>query len=71
MKTNYKLMIIGALLFILGINLMLNNDYRYFLSDINPDLEIVGFLVPPSSGLVIVGIGIMLEFARRKYEIQK
>jgi hypothetical protein len=68
MKTSYKLMITGVLFFIFGINLMLNNDYRHSLFDINPDLEIVGFLLPPSAGLVIVGVGIMLEFTSRKYE---
>ncbi len=64
-------MIAGVLLFILGITLMLNENYRHFLFDIHPDLEIVGFLVPPSAGLVVTGVGIMLEFARRKYEVQK
>ena len=67
MKTNYKIMIAGVLLFILGINLMLNSDYNHFLYNIHPDLGTVGFLVPPSAGLAIIGIGIMLEFARRKY----
>lgn len=69
MKTNYKIMIVGVLLFILGMALMLNRDYRHFLFDIHPDLEIAGFLIPPSAGLIITGIGIMLEFARRKYEV--
>lgn len=71
MKPTYKIMIAGLLLFILGINLMLNNDYRYFLFDIHPDLEITGFLVPPAAGLVIAGLGVMLEFADRKYKVQK
>ncbi|MBI5146082.1 MAG: hypothetical protein HZA84_02555 [Thaumarchaeota archaeon] len=71
MKTNYKIMIVGVLLFVLGMILMLNKDYRNFLFDIHPDLEIVGFLALPSTGLVITGVGIMLEFARRKYEMQK
>jgi hypothetical protein len=71
MNTNYKIMVAGVLLFILGIYLMLNRDYNYFLSNIHPDLGIVGFLVPPSAGLVITGVGIMLEFARRKYEVQE
>lgn len=71
MKTNYKIMIVGALLFILGMILMLNKNYRHFLFDIHPDLEIVGFLVPPSAGLVVTGVGMMLEFARRKYTVQK
>lgn len=71
MRANYAVMIAGVLLFILGIYLMFNNDYQYFLSNISPDLFIVGFLLPPSAGLAITGIGIMLEFARRKYGMQK
>jgi len=64
-------MITGVLLFIFGMYLMLNDEYRDYLYDIHPDLEIVGFLIPPSAGLVITGIGVMLEYAERKYEVQK
>jgi len=71
MKTNYIIIVAGLSLFILGITLILNNDYRNFLFDNNPDLGIVGFFVTISAGLVITGLGIMLEFARRKYEAQK
>lgn len=70
MKTNYIIILAGLSIFILGIVLMRNHDYRNFLFDIHPDLEIVGFLVPPSAGLAIVGVGIMLEFTKRKYELQ-
>jgi len=71
MKTNYIIILAGLSIFILGITLILNNDYRNFLFDIHPDLGIVGFLVTISAGLVITGLGIMLEFVRRKYEVQK
>jgi hypothetical protein len=71
MKTNYKIMIAGVLLFILGIALMINSDYNYYLYNIHPDLGLVGFLVPPTAGLVITGVGIMLEFAERKYGTEK
>lgn len=71
MKTNYTVMIAGVLLFILGVYLMFNRDYQHFLSNISPDLFTVGFLLPPSAGLAITGIGIMLEFASRKYGVQK
>ena len=71
MKTNYIIILAGLSIFILGITLILNNDYRNFLFDIHPDLGIVGFLVTISAGLVITGLGIMLEFARRKYEVQE
>ena len=71
MKTNYIIILAGLSIFILGITLILNNDYRNFLFDIYPDLGIVGFLVTISAGLVITGLGIMLEFVRRKYEVQK
>lgn len=71
MKTNYIIIIVGISLFILGISLMLNRDYNYFLSDINPDLGTVGFFLPISAGLVTTGIGIMLEFTRTKYDVQK
>lgn len=67
MKNNYKIIIAGGILFVFGVYMMLNDSYRNYLFDINPDLEIVGFLVPPSAGLAIAGIGLMLEFADRKY----
>lgn len=68
MKTNYKIIISGGILFVFGIYIMLNDSYRNYLFGIHPDLGIVGFLVSLSAGLVIAGIGIMLEFADRKYK---
>lgn len=64
-------MMTGVSIFILGWYLMVNRDYRHFLFDIHPSLGIVGFLLPATTGLVIAGVGIMLEFASRKYEVQK
>ncbi len=71
MKTNYKIIISGGILFVFGMYMMLNDSYRNYLFGIHPDLGILGFLVSLSAGLVIAGIGIMLEFADRKYRAQK
>ena len=71
MKTNYKIIISGGILFVFGVYMMLNDSYRNYLFSIHPDLGIVGFLVSLSAGLVIAGIGLMLEFADRKYRVQK
>ncbi len=71
MKTNYKIIISGGILFVFGVYTMLNDSYRNYLFGIHPDLGIVGFLVSLSAGLVVAGIGIMLEFADKKYKVQK
>lgn len=67
LKTNYKIIISGGILFVLGTYMMLNDSYRNYFFGIHPDLGIIGFFVSLSAGLVITGIGIMLEFADRKY----
>jgi hypothetical protein len=55
MKTNYKIIISGGILFVFGVYAMLNDSYRNYLFGIHPDLGVVGFLVSLSAGLVITG----------------
>jgi hypothetical protein len=68
MKNNFKIITCGTLLLILGAILSQVPDYRYFLFDIYFDLQIIGILIISTLGLVVTGIGVMLEFTSRKYE---
>jgi|GEM_PF-4236762 len=68
MKTNFIIIIAGIILFILGYFMATNNYYQNLLLNFDPNLSIILFLAMVSSGLIITGIGVMMEFASRKYE---
>ncbi|MGD2107726.1 MAG: hypothetical protein PVH93_08995 [Nitrosopumilaceae archaeon] len=71
MKNNFKIIIGGTTLLILGIILSQIPDYRQFLFGIYFDIQIIGLLIFSTAGLVMIGVGIMLEFVSRKYRISQ
>lgn len=71
MKTNYKITLAGLPLFVSGISIMLYELYGDPNFKINVETELLILFGLVSSGLIISGIGLMLEFAARKYEMQK
>lgn len=71
MKTSYKIILGGLVFFISGIILLLFSVYGdsyYEIEGFEATISMIGLI---STGLIIIGIGIMLEFIRRKYEIRK
>jgi hypothetical protein len=71
LKNNFKIIIGGTTLLILGIILSQIPDYRQFLFGIYFDIQIIGLLIFSTAGLVMIGVGIMLEFVSRKYRISQ
>lgn len=71
MKINYKIILAGILL--VGAGLVIISYEIYGKSDFKLNVEtelliIFGFI---ASGLIISGVGTMMEFAGRKYDVQK
>ena len=70
MKTRYKFFA-GLIPFILGISMILIDMYAkslYQIQSLEETLLAIGLV---SSGMSIIGIAIMYEFVRRKYDIRK
>lgn len=70
MKTRYKIFA-GLTPFILGISMILIDMYAkslYQIQSLEETLLAIGLV---SSGMSIIGIAIMYEFVRRKYDIRK
>lgn len=64
-------MLVGLLVFISGMSVMLFESYGESGFKIDRLEEIIILVVLISSGLIIIGIGLMLEFTRRKYGMRK
>lgn len=71
MKANYIIVLGGLLLLIIGIAMLSFEIYgnSSFRMSVEEELMILFGLI--AGGLIITGIGIMLEFARRKYSVRK
>lgn len=71
MKTNHKIILTGAIVFAIGILLMAyeNIGDPNFTISVDVELLIIFGLITP--GLIIAGIGVMLEYAKQKYEVEK
>lgn len=71
MNISYKIIFTGLLFFISGAILLLFSVYGdsyYEIEGFEATISMIGLI---SAGLIITGIGIMLEFMRKKYEIRK
>ena len=71
MKINHKIILGGAIIFAIGILLMtyeIAGELSFKLT-VDDELLIIFGLITP--GLIIAGIGVMLEYAKQKYEVEK
>ena len=71
MKTNYKIILAGAILFAVGISILAFEIFGNSSFKVSVEVELVfafGLVVP---GLIVLGVGLMLEFAKQKYEVEK
>ena len=59
------------MLLIIGIVLLQSKDYRSFLLNFSPELDPFAMIYLPTAGLIVTGIGVMLEFASRKYRVSQ
>ena len=67
MKTNYKIILTGVVIFALGISLV---QYELAVDpsfDITVDVGLLFILGLITPGLIITGIGMMLEFVKQEY----
>jgi hypothetical protein len=71
MKINYIVILTGILLIVTGLTIISYEIYgdSDFKLNVETELTIIfGFV---ASGLIISGVGIMMEFSGRKYSVQK
>ena len=70
MKTRYKIMIIGLLVFVTGLSIMLidvNIKSIYVMQTAEEIFLVIGLV---SAGLSVIGIALMYDFVIRRYDMR-
>ena len=70
MKTRYKIMLVGVIVFVLGLSIMLIDVNVKSISVMQTIEEIFLVIGLVSTGLIMIGIATMYDFAKRKYDVR-
>ena len=71
MKIDHIIILTGLLVFVLGIIVMLFDVYRISDFKIGGSDEVFILVGLTSAGLIIIGIGAVLNFTSRQYNVRK
>ena len=71
MKINYMIIIAGIFLIVAGLSIISYEIYGNSNFKLNVETELLIIFGFVASGLIISGVGSMMEFTGRKYDVQK